>query len=51
MRIGQQVSHAKFGKGVVTDVEGAGDHARAQVNFEFTGSKWLVLNYANLTML
>ena len=51
IKIGQQVSHGKFGEGVVTDVEGAGEHARAQVNFKFAGSKWLVLNYANLKKL
>ena len=51
VNIGQQVQHSKFGKGVVTDVEGAGDHARAQVNFAEVGSKWLVLSYANLQVL
>jgi DNA helicase-2/ATP-dependent DNA helicase PcrA len=51
INIGQQVRHAKFGEGVVIDVEGAGDHARAQVNFANEGSKWLVLNYANLQIL
>lgn len=48
MAIGQNVSHAKFGDGVITDVEGAGNHARVQVNFNDAGSKWLVLSYANL---
>lgn len=28
--------------------EGSGAHARVQVNFEDSGSKWLVLSYANL---
>ncbi len=51
MNIGQRVSHAKFGEGIIIDVEGAGDHARVQVNFDFEGSKWLVLNYANLQVL
>ncbi len=51
MRIGGRVSHAKFGEGVITDVEGVGAHARVQVNFDFEGSKWLVLSYANLTSL
>ena len=51
MSIGQRVSHAKFGEGVITDVEGAGAQARVQVNFDYEGSKWLVLNYANLTSL
>jgi DNA helicase-2/ATP-dependent DNA helicase PcrA len=51
MRIGQQVSHVKFGEGVITDFEGSGNHARVQVNFVEVGSKWLVLTYANLTVL
>jgi DNA helicase-2/ATP-dependent DNA helicase PcrA len=48
VRLGQNVVHAKFGSGVVTDIEGAGAHARVQVNFDEAGSKWLVLAYANL---
>jgi len=51
MRIGQQVSHTKFGEGVITDVEGSGSQARVQVNFTEVGSKWLVLTYAKLTVL
>ena len=47
-RIGQRVRHVKFGDGVVTNAEGAGVHARVQVNFTSAGSKWLVLGYANL---
>ncbi|AOH35990.1 DNA helicase II [Luteimonas sp. JM171] len=46
--IGQSVAHTKFGTGVITDIEGAGAHARVQVNFDEAGSKWLVLAYANL---
>jgi DNA helicase-2/ATP-dependent DNA helicase PcrA len=49
LRLGQNVSHAKFGNGVVTDYEGTGAHARVQVNFDDAGSKWLVLAYANLS--
>ena len=48
LRLGQNVSHAKFGTGIVTDIEGSGAHARVQVNFDDVGSKWLVLAYANL---
>jgi len=48
LRLGQNVVHAKFGSGVVTDLEGSGAHARVQVNFDEAGSKWLVLAYANL---
>lgn len=46
--LGQRVIHAKFGEGVVLNLEGKGSHARVQVNFEEAGSKWLVLAYANL---
>ena len=48
LRLGQNVLHAKFGAGVVTDLEGAGAHARVQVNFDEVGSKWLVMAFANL---
>jgi DNA helicase-2/ATP-dependent DNA helicase PcrA len=51
LRLGQRVVHAIFGEGVVIDAEGAGEHARVQVNFEEVGAKWLVLGYAKLTAL
>ncbi len=47
-RIGQGVSHARFGEGVVTGVEGHGDDARVQVKFAAHGSKWLALSTAKL---
>jgi DNA helicase-2/ATP-dependent DNA helicase PcrA len=47
-RLGQRVMHARFGEGIVLNLEGSGSHARVQVNFETAGSKWLVLAYANL---
>jgi len=47
-RIGQQVTHAKFGQGVIVDAEGAGTEARLQVNFGRAGMKWLAIAYANL---
>ncbi|MCR6663130.1 MAG: DNA helicase II [Luteimonas sp.] len=49
LKLGQNVVHAKFGGGVVTDIEGSGAHARVQVNFDDVGSKWLVLAFANLS--
>jgi len=49
--LGQRVSHAKFGEGVVLNAEGQGGSARVQVNFEKVGSKWLVVAYANLSPL
>jgi DNA helicase-2/ATP-dependent DNA helicase PcrA len=48
MRLGARVRHGKFGEGVVLNVEGQGAHARVQVNFESQGTKWLMLQYANL---
>ncbi|MCH9698420.1 MAG: DNA helicase II [Gammaproteobacteria bacterium] len=47
--LGQQVSHVKFGQGVILQQEGDGQQARVQINFESVGTKWLVLAYANLT--
>jgi DNA helicase II / ATP-dependent DNA helicase PcrA len=48
LRLGQRVHHAKFGEGVVLDLEGLGEHARVQVNFERAGTKWLIAAYAGL---
>ena len=47
--LGANVRHPTFGTGTVTDYEGNGAHARVQVNFDESGSKWLVLAYANLS--
>jgi DNA helicase II / ATP-dependent DNA helicase PcrA len=51
LRLGQRVRHGTFGEGVVTGAEGSGAHARVQVNFEDAGAKWLVLSYANLSLI
>lgn len=47
-KLGQSVTHAKFGQGVVLAMEGSGAHTRVQVKFSQHGIKWLVLAYANL---
>ncbi|MFT5112838.1 MAG: DNA helicase-2/ATP-dependent DNA helicase PcrA [Parasphingorhabdus sp.] len=49
MQLGSRVHHAKFGPGTIINLEGQGEFARVQVNFEDVGSKWLVLAYANLS--
>jgi DNA helicase-2/ATP-dependent DNA helicase PcrA len=46
--LGQRVLHKMFGEGVVIHFEGDGAGARVQVNFDNEGSKWLVMQYANL---
>ena len=51
LKLGQRVRHATFGEGVVVDYEGSGAHTRVQINFEGAGSKWLVLAYANLSLI
>ena len=51
MKMGSRVRHSKFGDGVVLNFEGNGPHARIQVNFERQGTKWLMLSYANLTVV
>lgn len=52
LRPRQRVRHAQFGEGVVLEVEGAGYHARARVDFpQAGGSKWLVVAYAKLEIL
>jgi DNA helicase-2/ATP-dependent DNA helicase PcrA len=49
--LGQRVTHAMFGDGVITHFEGQEHNMRVQVNFATEGSKWLVLQYANLQAL
>ena len=51
VHLGQRVRHGKFGDGVILNYEGQGPHARVEVNFETAGTKWLVLNYANLDLM
>jgi len=47
-RIGESVAHAKFGEGVIVNIEGSGNNARAQINFGSAGMKVLDLSIAKL---
>ncbi|TAK89828.1 MAG: DNA helicase II [Burkholderiaceae bacterium] len=47
-RIGQSVVHAKFGEGVIVNIEGSGTDARVQINFGRHGLKLLSLAVAKL---
>ena len=47
-QIGQNVTHPKFGAGVIVDAEGDGGDARVQVNFGKQGVKWLAVAVAKL---
>lgn len=50
-KLGQRVSHEKFGEGVVLQVDGEGAQERVQINFATAGMKWLMLSYAKLQVL
>ncbi|MYM30966.1 UvrD-helicase domain-containing protein [Duganella sp. CY15W] len=50
-RIGESVAHAKFGEGVIVNIEGSGNNARAQINFGAAGMKVLDLSVAKLDRL
>jgi DNA helicase-2/ATP-dependent DNA helicase PcrA len=47
-KLGQRVKHAKFGEGVVLQLEGDGAQERVQINFQSEGLKWLMVSYAKL---
>ena len=47
-KLGTRVSHAKFGEGVVLQLEGSGAQERVQINFVEVGIKWLMISYAHL---
>ena len=49
--IGTQVEHQRFGKGVVTLVEGSGNDKKATINFKGTGEKKLLLRFAKLKII
>ncbi len=51
LSLGQRVYHQVFGEGIVLNFEGRGNNARVEVNFDFEGSKWLVVQYAKLQLL
>ncbi len=46
--LGQRVTHAKFGDGVILKIEGAGPDLRLKITFANAGDKWLVAEYAKL---
>lgn len=46
--LGQKVLHPSFGEGIVLNYEGTGEAARVQINFDGSGTKWLVLSFAKL---
>jgi DNA helicase-2/ATP-dependent DNA helicase PcrA len=51
IKIGDIVSHARFGKGQVINMEGAGSNKKAEIKFEESGTKKLLLKFAKLTVI
>ncbi|CAG9298468.1 DNA helicase II [Celerinatantimonas diazotrophica] len=51
LSLGQRVLHPKFGEGVILQYEGSGAQSRVQVQFDHSGSKWLVVAFARLQPL
>jgi DNA helicase-2/ATP-dependent DNA helicase PcrA len=51
LKLGQRVRHGRFGEGVVLRSSGSGAHTQVEVNFEASGTKWLVVAYANLEVM
>ena len=49
LKVGDDVSHATFGEGVIIDIEGEGDKAEATIRFSGAGEKRLLLSWAPLT--
>ncbi len=47
-KLGQHISHGKFGEGVILQIEGAGAQQRVQIKFTDVGVKWLMLAYAKI---
>jgi DNA helicase-2/ATP-dependent DNA helicase PcrA len=48
LRVGDGVSHNKFGEGVILDIRGSGDKAEAVIRFVDIGEKVLLLSWAPL---
>ena len=48
---GTKVEHQRFGKGVVVQVEGAGNDKKATIKFSGVGEKKLLLRFAKLKIL
>lgn len=48
LRVGDDVRHAKWGDGVIIDLQDSGDKAQAHVRFPDVGEKWLLLAWAPL---
>ena len=49
--VGTRIQHDRFGKGTVTQSEGAGDTRKITVEFDHVGKKQLLLKFAKFTII
>ena len=49
--LGTKVEHQRFGKGIVTLIEGVGNDKKATIKFNGTGDKKLLLRFAKLKII
>lgn len=48
---GQVIEHARFGRGMVTRVEGTGENSKITVDFEHLGTKQLLIKFARFKII
>jgi DNA helicase-2/ATP-dependent DNA helicase PcrA len=48
-KLGQRVSHAKFGEGTILSFDGSDERTQVEIRFKTSGTKRLMLSLANLT--
>ena len=51
LAIGQKVEHERFGIGIVENIEGTGDNAKATIAFTNAGTKQLLLRFARFKIV
>ena len=51
MQAGTRIEHERFGRGVVTAIEGTGENMKATVEFQNTGTKQLLLRFARFRVV
>ena len=51
LAVGQKVEHERFGIGLVEEIEGSGDNAKAKIAFTNAGTKQLLLRFARFKII
>lgn len=51
LSVGNNIEHERFGKGTIVSIEGSGENAKAEVDFQAVGRKKLLLKFALFKIL